>query len=84
MEEIKKLEERINHIEYRLGILKKFLDSDGVIKTYKGEKININLIRTEVMNDMKREIKSQQIKSNKDHGLKFYHKNSKQIKFKFA
>ena len=75
MEEVKELQKRINQIDYRLRVLEKFLDTNGLIKMYKGEKSDLDAIRLEVLRDMRKEIKDLQIKFDKDMGLNFYHGN---------
>ena len=75
MEEIKKLEKKIQHLEYRLGVLERFLDDNGLIQTYAGERSDIDVLKLEVARDMKKEYPGFRIDSQKDLGRNFY--NSK-------
>lgn len=74
MDQTNELKQRIYNLEYRLRIIEKFLDSNGLIRAYKGEKNDMNAIRISVLNDMRHEIKDLRIEFDKSMGLNFYHK----------
>ena len=65
--------DRINELDYRLRVIEKFLDSNGLIKTYKGERSDIDSIKIEVLHEMREEIQDFKIKA-EDLGIDFYRK----------
>ncbi len=73
MEELHSLRDRIYRLEYRLRILERFLDANGLIQMHKGEKSDLDAIRIEVLNDMRKEIKDLRISFDPEAGLNFYH-----------
>lgn len=77
MEDLDKIEERLQYMEYRLGVLEKFLDRNGLLNAYKGEVSDINAIRVEVLQDMRKDLKHLRVNFNKEWGRDFYNKKSK-------
>ncbi len=76
MEKLHELETRINHIDYRLRLIERLLDANAMLNTYKGEQSEIDAIRIEVLNDMRREIKDLKIEFNNENGRDFYVKGT--------
>lgn len=76
MEKLLELETRINYIDYRLRFLERLLDSNAMFSMYKGEQADIDAIRIEVLNDMRREIKDLKIEFSNENGRDFYVKGT--------
>ncbi len=71
MEKLIELENRINHIDYRLRILERFLDVNGFIHLSK-QQGSFDSIKIEVLNDMRKEIKDLKIEFSNENGTAFY------------
>jgi hypothetical protein len=76
MEKLLELETRINQIDYRLRFLERLLDSNTMFNMYKGEQADIDAVRIEVLNDMRREIKDLKIEFSNKNGRDFYTKGA--------
>ena len=74
MQELINLEERLQRLEYRIGIIEKFLDTNQMINIYKGEVSDLSSIRMEVLNDMKKNVENLKVKFDKDQRRNFYKK----------
>ena len=74
MEELINLEERLQRLEYRIGIIEKFLDTNQMINIYKGEVSDLSSIRIEVLNDMKKNVENLKVKFDKNQRRNFYKK----------
>ena len=72
MEELINLEERLQRLEYRIGIIEKFLDTNQMINIYKGEVSDLSSIRIEVLNDMKKNVENLKVKFDKNQRRNFY------------
>ena len=59
-------------LEYRIGIIEKFLDTNQMINIYIGEVSDLSSIRIEVLNDMKKNVENLKVKFDKNQRRNFY------------
>ncbi len=76
MEKLQNLEEKLNQIDYRLRILERFFDKPAFTTIFGKNKNNMDSIRIEVLNDMRKEIKNLKLTFNNDAGTNFYNKKN--------
>ena len=76
MERLQILEEKINQLDYRLRLIEKFLDNRERHPEFLREKSEMDLMRINIIREMRDEIKDLNIKFDNEAGTKFYNQKN--------